>query len=356
VERLRYYIGYSGGLMVVDAGGNSQNAAGTFFNGTTPDHLTGRTDKPEVVFAAIVKDGGYRTLDGGKTWHKLMDGDVRTFSVDPHNQDVIYMGVGPVRLYRSEDGGTTWEPLDGILDLPAEIQKKWELAPAFGSYKSHVRHVFIHPDDQNFLFVLLEHGGVLLSRDRGATWEDRSNGIDYVDMHCIGNVPGSKETFLVSSARGFYRTDDCGKTWVRSETGMPWTGTPNLCYSHEWRMIPGQTPRLVLCGGRGSPGVWMTEKVDPKGHILLSDDAGAHWRLAGGGIGPASPMMPWVLVPHPSEARSLFCGMGTGSRGFGYNPDVPGSGAWYRSQDAGESWDPLMPELPSVITAWVAPA
>jgi len=215
--------------------------------------------------------------------------------------------------------------------------------------------VFIHPDDSNFLFVLLEHGGVLLSRDRGATWEDRSSGIDYVDMHFLSNAPGSKERFFVSSARGFYRTDDCGKTWNRAENGMPWHATTHYCYSHEWRIVPGDPPRMVVCGGRGSPGVWMTEHVEPKGHILLSDDAGDHWRLAHEGIGPESPMMPWVLLHHPTEPRSLYCGMGDGSRGFNYKPEVRGRGAWLRSRDAGESWEALLPDLPSVITGWVAP-
>src|SRR5213592_1342417 len=87
--------------------------------------------------------------------------------------------------------------------------------------------------------VLLEHGGVLLSRDRGKTWEDRSKGIDYVDMHYIENYPGSQERYYVSSARGFFRSDDCGKQWYPVENGMPWADTPLYCYSHEWHFLPG---------------------------------------------------------------------------------------------------------------------
>ena len=59
------------------------------------------------------------------------------------------------------------------------------------------------PDDQNLLFVLLEHGGVLLSRDRGKTWEDRSAGIDYVDMHYIENYPGQQRALLCFFGAGF---------------------------------------------------------------------------------------------------------------------------------------------------------
>jgi photosystem II stability/assembly factor-like uncharacterized protein len=224
-----------------------------------------------------------------------------------------------------------------------------------GRAEPHVRYIFIHPDDSRLLFVLLEHGGVLLSRDGGASWEDRSTGIDYVDMHVIENEPGSTQRYCVSSARGFFRTDDCGAKWYRVENGMPWSGTPVYSYSHEWRIVAGDPPRLVVCGGRGSPGVWAHERVDPKGHILLSDDFGEHWRVATRGLQRENPWMPWALVHHPTEPRTLFCGMGDGARGFLLDPTQRGRGAFYVSRDAGESWDALLAESPSVVTAWVAP-
>ena len=36
---------------------------------------------------------------------------------------------------------------------------------------------------------------------------------------------------------------------------------------------------MVVCGGKGSPGVWVREKMNPKGHIMLSDDGGDNWRI-----------------------------------------------------------------------------
>jgi hypothetical protein len=35
---------------------------------------------------------------------------VRTFTVDPHDERVIYAGAGPIKLLRSEDNGVSWEP------------------------------------------------------------------------------------------------------------------------------------------------------------------------------------------------------------------------------------------------------
>jgi photosystem II stability/assembly factor-like uncharacterized protein len=356
MESLRYYIAYNGGLQVMESRSGSLNTVGEFFAGKTLEHLIGCRTKPEIVFAAVAFDGGYRSEDAGQTWTKIMEGDVRTFTVDPHDERVVYMGIGPIRLFRSEDGGKSWEPLDAMLDFGDDVKAKWGVPARLKDIEfPHVRHIFIHPDDQNLIWVLLEHGGNLLSRDRGRSWEDRSTGIDYVDMHYIENYPGSKERYYVSSARGFYRTDDAGRHWRRVENGMPWAYTDLYSYSHEWHFLPGARPRMVVCGGKGSPGVWAREKMNPKGHIMLSDDGGESWRVVTEGLARENPWMPWVLVHHPWEPDALFCGMGDGARGYGFDARVKGQGALYTSRDRGESWQPVLHDIPSILTAWVAP-
>jgi photosystem II stability/assembly factor-like uncharacterized protein len=355
-EALRYYIAHNGGLKVMEHKSGALATAGEFFAGKTLEHIIGGLKRPELIFAAVAFDGGYRSENGGKSWEKIMEGDVRTFTVDPHDERVVYMGIGPIRLFRSEDTGKTWGPLDGMLALPDDAKKKWDVPPRLRGIESpHVRHIFIHPDDQNLLFVLLEHGGVLLSRDRGRTWEDRSAGISYVDMHYIENYPGSKERYYVSSARGFFRSDDAGSHWRRVENGMPWGYTDLYSYSHEWHFMPGDPPRMVLCGGKGSPGVWSREKTTPLGHILLSDDDGESWRLSTNGLAKENPYMPWVLLRHPLDKNALFCGMGDGARGYGFDARVKGKGAFYVSRDRGDSWEPILADTPSILTAWVAP-
>src|ERR1044071_5474594 len=163
---LRYYIAHNGGLKVMEHRSGSMSAAGEFFAGKTLEHLTGCKNNPEIVFAAVAFDGGYRTEDAGKSWTKIMDGDVRTFTIDPHDERVVYMGIGPIRLFRSDDGGKKFEPLDGMLDFGPEVTSKWGVpAQLKGIEFPHVRHIFVHPDDQKLLWVLLEHGGELLSRD-----------------------------------------------------------------------------------------------------------------------------------------------------------------------------------------------
>jgi hypothetical protein len=354
MEKLRYYVAHNRGMQVLDSSsGGSLQPVGSFFEGRTVEHLTGPKNKPEIVFAAVAFDGGYRTRDAGKTWEKIMEGDVRTFTVDPHDERVVYMGIGPIRLFRSEDLGTTWEPLDGMLDFPPAVTQKWGVPAILQDVEHpHVRYVFVHPDDRQMVWVLLEHGGVLLSRDGGKTWDDRSTGIDYVDMHMIENYPGSKERYCVSSARGFFRSDDCGLHWYRTENGMPWGGHPVYSYSHEWKFLNADGPRMIVCGSKGSPGVWGPQKNNPEGHLMVSDDGGDHWRIVTHGT---DKWAPWSLASHPSDAKKLFCGMGNGARGYYIDNSVRGEGALYVSPDNGESWEPLMTDLPSVLITWVAP-
>ena len=64
--------------------------------------------------------------------------------------------------------------------------------------------------------------------------------------------------------------------------------------------------------------------------------------------------MPWVLVPDPRDPKTVFAGMGDGSRGFGFSPKEKGHGAMYVTRDRGDSWEPILPESPSILTAWVA--
>lgn len=355
-DALRYFIAHNGGLQVMQPRGRSWETIGEYFPGKTLEHIIGGVKRPEVLFAAVAFDGGYRSEDAGKSWTKIMDGDARTFTIDPHDERVVYMGIGPIRLFRSEDSGKSWEALDGMLNFGPEVKKKWDVPERLrGVEFPHVRHIFIHPDDQNLIWVLLEHGGVLLSKDRGETWYDRSAGIDYVDMHYIENFPGSKERYYVSSARGFFRSDNSGEHWRRVETGMPWAYTEMFSYSHEWHFLPGATPRMVLCGGKGSPGVWSRNRTTPLGHILLSDDGGESWRISTNGLEKENPYMPWVLVHHPLDKNALFCGMGDGARGYGFDATATGKGGFFISRDRGESWEPVLKDTPSILTAWVAP-
>src|SRR5262249_25489516 len=56
--------------------------------------------QPNVVFLGVAQDGLYRTDDAGKSWRRVFEGNVRAVTVDPINEEVVYVGAEPVHLYR----------------------------------------------------------------------------------------------------------------------------------------------------------------------------------------------------------------------------------------------------------------
>ena len=82
----------------------------------------------------------------------------------------------------------------------------------------------------------------------------------------------------------------------------------------------------------------------------------ATWVVSSANLPIDMPYMPWTFSTHPENPKVLFCGMGDGARGFGMAPNNRGTGAFYRSDDYGESWHCIMPDMPSVLTAWITSA
>src|SRR5690242_21761086 len=88
-EGVRLYAGTQHGLIIWrSANGGWQEVARHFENGII-DSIHGCRQSPEKVFVGVTHDGLYRTCDGGKTWKKVLDGDIRSVSVDPIEDEVI---------------------------------------------------------------------------------------------------------------------------------------------------------------------------------------------------------------------------------------------------------------------------
>jgi len=356
-DTIRLYAGTQHGLLIWRGHDATWEHVGHEFPDAVFDTIAGCASRPERVYAAVAWDGVYRTDDAGRHWRRIIEGEFRAITVDPTDDSVVYVGAEPVHLYRSEDGGDHWEELTSLLDVPEDVRQNWwtPYPPATG----HIRYVFVHQDDPRFLGVCLEHGGVLRSFDRGATWEDVSGGIDYLDMHMMKTLPHSTSRYFTSSARGFFTSEDPADGWVRAENGL------DRNYSHDFLFLDptraGEPPTMLIATADGSPGFWRREERGARAAIFRSLDAAATWQRVTAGLPEEMDHMVWALARHPSDPDAVFAGVGATNRGQTIDTSTPASAALtdapgqiLLSRDRGESWDPLPLELPSDRVLWAA--
>jgi photosystem II stability/assembly factor-like uncharacterized protein len=356
-EGVRLYAGTQHGLLVWRERNGSWELVNHAFPDAVFDTIAGCKARPERVYAAVAWDGVYRTDDGGSHWSRIIEGEVRAITVDPSDESVIYVGTEPVHLYRSEDGGDSWEELTGLLSLPEEVRKKWwtPYPPATG----HIRYIFVHEDDPSNLVLCLEHGGVVRSFDRGQTWEDVSEGIDYVDMHMFRSLPHSKNRFYVSSAQGFFTSEDPGDGWGRAENGLPQNYTHDFVFLDPARA--DEAPTMLLSTANGSPGFWRRELRGAQAALYRSFDRGASWQKIDRGATENPDHMVWALTNHPTDPNAVFAGVGATNRGQTVDTSNPQSAALtdapgeiLLTRDRGESWQRLPVELPADRVLWAA--
>jgi photosystem II stability/assembly factor-like uncharacterized protein len=130
------------------------------------------------AFGPSADRGVYRTVDGGKTWTRVLFVDPNTgcsdLAIDPGDPNTLFAGMwqfevktwhlqsgGPGSgLWVSRDGGATWKRLAGH-GLPAASHAVGKIAVA------------VAPSDPDVVYALLEDTdpGLYRSTDRGASWQ-----------------------------------------------------------------------------------------------------------------------------------------------------------------------------------------
>ncbi|HEV8283414.1 MAG TPA: hypothetical protein VGQ09_03845 [Chitinophagaceae bacterium] len=171
-----------------------------------------------------VERGVYRTLDGGKTWEKVLYKDENTgavqVTIDPKSPNIIYADLwagrqgpwengawnGPESgLFKSTDGGTTWKKL--TTGLPTTQQGLGRIGFA------------IAPTDPNRLYATVESprlGGIYRSDDAGESWKLLTNdnryfgrSSDFAEL----KVDPTNADIIYSANVVTWKSVDGGKTW-----------------------------------------------------------------------------------------------------------------------------------------------
>ncbi|MCE7995621.1 MAG: glycoside hydrolase [Roseivirga sp.] len=194
---------------------------------------------PDIVFVAGLghpyganeERGVFKTIDGGKTWKKVLYINHNTGAIqvefDPNNPQVLFADMwehqeGPWEnarfsgpnsgLYKSTDGGENWRKITRGLPTAAD---------GLGRIG-----VGIAPSNSNILFATVDarkNGGIYKSEDAGENWKLVNTqrrlwgrGGDFAEIKIHPQNPDKLYVGNVAS----YTSDDGGKTWM-SLKGAP---------------------------------------------------------------------------------------------------------------------------------------
>jgi photosystem II stability/assembly factor-like uncharacterized protein len=273
------------------------------------------------AYLAAYESGVYRTDDGGESWHRLDQYPceyAHSLVVHPEDHDRILVGGEPAAIYRSEDGGLTWQECLGFKQVPES--DKWFFHSQ--TRDSHVRDMKLAPHDPDLIYAGIEVGGIVRSKDGGASWQQLEGTDD--DIHSVCFSPHSPSTVYAGTARGPFRSDDGGDSWQPITNELPRLYTvPVTPAPDDERCV-----LLAVANNAGRKGA----------QAYVSDDGGAQWsRLWDLG---ADDDMAVAFAWDPVDTQRVYAGTD--------------SGKLYGSADRGRSWHRLNVELPSLAVGALA--
>ena len=145
--------------------------------------------------------GFQKSEDGGATWKKVSGGvggpvDFHAMAVSPVNPNLIY-GWYQGNIQRSIDQGKNWEIVNRSL-LPVYLAADTQ--------------------DENVVYAATLQGqGVMVSKDKGATWSSLSPELEGGAVSVVAINPEDAKILLAFSEKlgGLGKSIDAGKTWKK---------------------------------------------------------------------------------------------------------------------------------------------
>lgn len=367
MKGVRVLVGTRKGAFILtsDAKRKDWNVSGPHFAGWEIYHINASPTEPNRLYAS--QSSGWfgqviqRSNDAGKTWepagngftyegesrtHQTFDGSQqpwafkRVWQIQPSltDPDTVYAGVEDAALFRSSDGGKTWLELPGLRAAKGHL---WQ--PGAGGMCLHT--ILLDPGNPQRIFVAISAAGAFRTDDGGQTWRPINQGLispfELPDAtaevgHCVHNIamhPNHPDVLFMQKHWDVMRSDNAGDSWQEVSGNLPSDfGFPIAVHAHE-----SDTIYVV-------PIKSDSEHFPPDGKLRVyrSRTGGNEWEALTKGL-PQSDCYVNVLRSALAVDSLDLCGIYFGTTG----------GQVYASADSGDSWMPIVRDLPAVLSVEV---
>ncbi|MGH9604980.1 MAG: WD40/YVTN/BNR-like repeat-containing protein [Terracidiphilus sp.] len=389
MSRVRVLVGTKKGAFILSADGKRKDweVSGPFFAGWEIYHMKGSPVDRDRIYAS--QTSGWfgqvlqRSTDGGKTWHQpgLKPGEPempafpdkapnrfvydttdesgkpltthqwydgtqhpwefkRVWHLEPSLTDAetVYAGVEDAALFRSTDGGENWRELPALRGHGTG--PKWQ--PGAGGMCLHT--IILDPVNPGRIYIAISAAGAFRTDDGGATWKPINKGLVSPFIpdraaevgHCVHHVamhPSRPDVLFMQKHWDVMRSDDAGDNWREVSGNLPTDfGFAIDVHAHE--------PETVYVAPIKSDSEHFP--LEGKLAVYRSRTGGDEWERLANGL-PQKDCYVNVLRDAMAVDRLDECGVYFGTTG----------GQVYASADAGESWAPIVHDLPAVLSVEV---
>jgi hypothetical protein len=367
MSSVRVLVGTRKGAFILSADGKREDwtVDGPFFGGWEVYHVKGSPVDPNRLYASQTSTWFgqlvQRSDDGGKSWetvgngfayegvpgtHQWYDGTphpwefARVWHLEPSlaNPDVVYAGVEDAALFRSDDGGHNWLELSGLRGH--ETGSAWQ--PGAGGMCLHT--IILDPHHHGRIIVAISAAGAFRTDDDGVTWRPinrglRSSGIPDPEAtvgHCVHHVamhPSRPDVLYMQKHWDVMRSDNGGETWREVSGNLPTDfGFAIDVHAHEPEtlyVVP------IKSDSEHYP-------LDGALRVYRSRSGGEEWEALTNGL-PQRDCYVNVLRDAMDVDDLDTCGVYFGTTG----------GQVYLSPDSGDTWTPIVRDLPAVLSVEV---
>ena len=367
VGKVRVLVGTRKGAFILtsDSKRKHWDVAGPHFAGWEIYHLKGSPVDPNRLYASQTSDWFgqvvQRSNDGGKSWeavgnqfaydgvpgtHQWYDGTPhpwefkRVWHLEPSltDPDTVYAGVEDAALFRSRDGGKTWQELSGLRGHGSG--PNWQ--PGAGGM---CLHTIVHdPSDPQRIYIAISAAGAFRTDDGGQSWRPINRGLVSKHIpdpnaevgHCVHRIAMHKSrpgVLFMQKHWDVMRSDNRGDSWREVSGNLPTDfGFVIDVHAHE--------PETVYVIPIKSD----SEHYPPDGRLRVyrSRTGGNDWEALTKGL-PQENCFVNVLRDAMAVDSLESCGVYFGTTG----------GQVYASPDAGDTWSPIVRDLPAVLSVEV---